>query len=126
MKKVLSVFALAAVLASCGGDDSAKIDVASLDSACACAEASIDVLKESNDLYELGMKEGESWDEEKGKEMNAKMKSLEKKYAEIMKKMMEVKKEDEECPDTGKEMMLLLTEMNSKRGLNFEIPAVFQ
>ncbi len=37
-----------------------------------------------------------------------------------MKKMMEVKKEDEECPDTGKKMMELLTEMNGKRGVNFE------
>jgi hypothetical protein len=125
MKKLVMVFALGAMLGSCGGD-AAEIDVNSLDSACACAEANIEVLTEAKELYELGMKEGENWDEEKGKEMSAKMTSLEKKYDEIMKKMMEVKKEDEDCPDTGKELMELLTEMNEKRGVNFEIPAIFQ
>ena len=86
----------------------------------------IEVLTEAKELYELGMKEGENWDEEKGKEMNAKMVSLEKKYEDIMKKMMEVKKEDEDCPDTGKELMELLTEMNGKRGVNFAIPTIFK
>jgi hypothetical protein len=126
MKKLVMVFALGAMLGSCGGGDAAEIDVNSLDSACACAEANIEVLTEAKELYELGMKEGENWDEEKGKEMSAKMTSLEKKYDDIMKKMMEVKKEDEECPDTGKELMELLTEMNGKRGVNFAIPTIFK
>ena len=125
MKKLVMVFALGAMLGSCGGG-AAEIDVKSLDSACACAEANIGVLTEAQDLYELGQKEGENWDEEKGKEMNEKMQSLEKKYAEIMKKMMEVKKEGEDCPDTGEELMKLLTTMNEKRGVNFEIPTIFQ
>ncbi|MEJ6590233.1 MAG: hypothetical protein QNL43_10585 [Crocinitomicaceae bacterium] len=125
MKKLVMVFALGAMLGSCGGD-AAEIDVKSLDSACACAEANIEVLTEAKDLYELGQKEGENWDEEKGKEMNEKMQSLEKKYAEIMTKMMEVKKEGEDCPDTGEKLMKLLTTMNEKRGVDFEIPTIFQ
>ena len=119
MKKLVMVFALGAMLGSCGGD-AAEIDVKSLDSACACAEANIEVLTEAKDLYELGQ------NEEKGKEMNEKMQSLEKKYAEIMTKMMEVKKEGEDCPDTGEKLMKLLTTMNEKRGVDFEIPTIFQ
>ena len=124
MKKLLMLFALGAIVGSCGG--AAETDVNSLDSACECAEANIKVLTEAKDLYELGMKEGKDWDEEKINEMNGKMKSLEDKYDEIMKKMMEVKKEDEDCPDTGKELMEILTEMNEKRGVNFDIPTIFK
>jgi hypothetical protein len=89
MKKLVMVFALGAMLGSCGGGDAAEIDVNSLDSACACAEANIEVLTEAKELYELGMKEGENWDEEKGKEMNAKMvdaKVYEDKLEEIQSK----------------------------------------
>lgn len=45
MKKILSVFALAAVLASCG-DSAEDIVVNDLDSPCACAEAGVLILQE--------------------------------------------------------------------------------
>jgi hypothetical protein len=122
MKKSVIVFALSAFLVSCGGS-AAEVDVKSLDSGCACAEASIAILKESKELYEMGTKEGPDMNESEQEELSKKMSNLETKYSDIMKKMMEVAKEGEECPETGVEMMILLKEMNSKRGLNFEIPA---
>ena len=45
MKKLVMVFALGAMLGSCGGS-AADIDVESLDSACGCAEARIQVMDE--------------------------------------------------------------------------------
>ncbi len=54
MKKLVMVFALGAMLGSCGGGDAAEIDVNSLDSACACAEANIEVLTEERSCMSLG------------------------------------------------------------------------
>ena len=45
MKKLVMVFALGAMLGSCGGS-AADIDVESLDSACGCAEARNQVMEE--------------------------------------------------------------------------------
>jgi hypothetical protein len=63
------------------------------------------------------VKEGDKWDEAKGKEMDAKMETLEKKYMEIMDKMFEVVKVGEDCPETGKAIMKLVTEWNARTGL---------
>jgi hypothetical protein len=48
MKKLVMIFALGAMLGSCGG--AASIDVESLDSPCACAEAMVTVLDEAIDM----------------------------------------------------------------------------
>ena len=50
MRKELGIFALGAILLSCGGGSAADIDVKSIDSACGCAEAAVIVLEEQNDL----------------------------------------------------------------------------
>ena len=49
MKKLVMVFALGAMLGSCGSDP-ADIEVKSLDTPCACAEAGVAVLKEMADF----------------------------------------------------------------------------
>jgi hypothetical protein len=51
MKKLVMVFALGAILGSCG-DSAAEIDVKSLDTPCACTEAAISVMDEMIDLKE--------------------------------------------------------------------------
>jgi hypothetical protein len=117
MKKLVMVLALGVMLGSCGGGDAAEVDVNSLDSSCACAEAQIEVLTEAKDLHDLRVKEGDKWDEAKGKEMDAKMETLEKKYREIMDKMYDVVKDAEDCPETGKAIMKLVTEWNARTGL---------
>ena len=48
MKKLVMIFALGAMLGSCGG--AASIDVESLDSPCACAEATVTVMEEAIEM----------------------------------------------------------------------------
>ena len=50
MRKGLCVFALGAILSSCGGGSAADIDVKSIDSACGCAEAAAKIMGAQNDL----------------------------------------------------------------------------
>jgi len=85
MKKLVMVFALGAMLGSCGSD-AADIDVASLDSPCGCVEASITVMDEMIALVaeakDLGQdaSEGDQKDiEEKGEVLQDKMKEIETK-----------------------------------------------
>lgn len=76
------MFAFSAFLISYSGG-AADIDVKHLDYGCARAEDSIAILKESQELYQRGMKEGETF------------------------------------PETGKEITILLKQLNSKRGIDW-------
>jgi len=123
MKKVLSVFALAAVMASCSG-----VEDKPLDTACACAEATIGILTDAQNLYNRGRKEGGDWDESQQKKAMAEMKGFETKYSEVVAKMIELgtaqgaAEEGEECLETAEKMQALMMEMADNSKLNFPLP----
>ena len=83
MKKLVMVFALGAMLGSCGGGDAADIDVASLDSPCGCTEAAISVMDEMIALVAEAKDLGEDASEDDQKEITAKGETLEAKMKEI-------------------------------------------
>ena len=98
MKKSVMVFALGALLGSCGGG-AASIDVESLDSPCACAEAMNTVLDEAipmtKDFYGIDKPS----DDEKS-EFQEDMQPLKDKIGEIEKKCkgdLAVEKADKDC-----------------------------
>jgi uncharacterized membrane protein (DUF106 family) len=111
MKKLVMVFALGAMLGSCGSDP-ADIEVKSLDTPCACAEAGVAVLKEMADFKQQFKDLGEEPSEEKMKELQADAKVYEDKLAEIQSKckgdLDPTKAED--CP-AAEEMMTLVKEI---------------
>ena len=82
MKKLVMVFALGAMLGSCGGGDAADIDVATLDSPCGCTEAAISVMDEMIDLRKKaeGMKDAS---EEDQKAVMTEFEGLQAKMTEI-------------------------------------------
>ena len=81
MKKLVMVFALGAMLGSCGGG-AAEIDVATLDSPCGCTEAAISVMDEMIDLRKKaeGMKDAS---EEDQKAVMTEFEGLQAKMTEI-------------------------------------------
>ncbi|MCH1479442.1 MAG: AP-2 family transcription factor, partial [Crocinitomicaceae bacterium] len=84
MKKLVMVFALGAMLGSCGGG-AASIDVDSLDSPCACAEATVTAMEEA---IEMGkdFKEIDDPSDEVRKEFQEDFKPIQAKMDEIKKK----------------------------------------
>jgi hypothetical protein len=111
MKKLVMVFAIGSMLGSCGSDP-ADIEVKSLDTPCACAEASVAVLKEMADFKQQFANLGEEPSADKMQELQADAKVYEDKLAEIEKKcagdLDPTKAED--CPAT-EEMMTLVKEI---------------
>ncbi len=105
------VFAIGSMLGSCGSDP-ADIEVKSLDTPCACAEASVAVLKEMADFKQQFANLGEEPSADKMQELQADAKVYEDKLAEIQKKcagdLDPTKAED--CPAT-EEMMTLVKEI---------------
>jgi Skp family chaperone for outer membrane proteins len=84
MKKLVMVFALGAMLGSCGGGAS-SIDVESLDSPCACAEAGVIMFKEGIAMGKVA--EDMSAEERKeATDMKEKAEALADKMREIEKK----------------------------------------
>jgi len=119
MKKLVMLFAAGAFLVSCGGS-AADIDVNSLETACECAEAAVDVLNEAKELYEYGVENGEDMEESEQEEMAKDMSNLESKYAELLDKMRELgPSEGEECVETGNTMADLAKEMDDHLFLSF-------
>lgn len=119
MKNLVMLLVAGAFLVSCGGS-AADTDVNSLETACECAEAAVDVLNEAKELYEYGVENGEGMEESEQKELANDMSNLESKYAELLDKMRELgPSEGEECVETGKTMVDLAKEMNDHRGVSF-------
>ena len=81
MRKGLCVFALGAILLSCGGGSAADIDVKSIDSACGCVEAAVKIMAEQNDLAKdmiaLG-KDASDEDQQKIEDANKPLKEKQK------------------------------------------------
>ena len=123
MKKLVMVFALGAMLGSCGSDP-ADIEVKSLDTPCACAEASVAVLKEMADFKQQFQDLGEEPSEDKMKELQADAKVYEDKLEEIQSKckgdLDPTKAED--CP-AAEEMMTLVKEIGLQQFLLCEYKA---
>tara|TARA_B110000305_G_scaffold217552_1_gene256978 strand:+ start:23455 stop:23799 length:345 start_codon:yes stop_codon:yes gene_type:complete len=110
MKKLVMVFALGAMLGSCGG--AASIDVDSLDSPCACAEATVTVVDESIDMLK-DFKDIEDPSDEVRLEFVEDYKPIQAKMEEIQEKCkgdLAIEKADKDC-DAAKEAADKLAEM---------------
>ena len=97
MKKLVMVFALGAMLGSCGG--AASIDVESLDSPCACAEAMNTALDESIDMLNY-FKDIEDPSDDVRKDFVEDYEPIKAKMDEIEKKCkgdLAVEKADKDC-----------------------------
>ena len=116
MRKLVMVFALGAMLGSCGG--AASIDVDSLDSPCACAEAMNTVLDEATPMTKDFYGIDKPSDDEKT-EYQEDIKPLQDKMGEIEKKCvgdLVIEKADKDC-EAAKETENKLTElMKATRG----------
>ena len=82
MKKVLFVFALGAMLGSCGGG-AADLDVESLDSPCGCTEAAVSVMDELIGLYSEAKDMGADASDSDKERIEKEGKALEEKMSEI-------------------------------------------
>ena len=110
MKKLVIVFALGAFLGSCGG--AASIDVESLDSPCACAEATVTVLDESIDMLK-DFKDIEDPSDDVREDFAEDFKPIQEKIDEIEKKCvgdLAIEKADKDC-EAAKEAADKLEEM---------------
>ena len=97
MKKLVMVFALGAMLGSCGG--AASIDVESLDSPCGCAEAMVTVLDESIDMLN-DFKDIEDPSDDVREDFAEDFKPIQEKMDEIEKKCvgdLAIEKADKDC-----------------------------
>ena len=83
MRKGLCVFALGAILLSCGGGSAADIDVKSIDSACGCAEAVVKIMGAQNDLAKEMIALDEDASEEEKQKIEDAMSPLMDKQKEI-------------------------------------------
>lgn len=83
MRKGLCVFALGAILSSCGGGSAADIDVKSIDSACGCAEAVVKIMGAQNDLARDMIALGEDASDEQKQKIEDAMPPLKDKQKEI-------------------------------------------
>jgi len=104
------VFALGAMLGSCGG--AASIDVESLDSPCACAEATVTVLDESIDMLK-DFKDIEDPSDDVREDFAEDFKPIQEKIDEIEKKCvgdLAIEKADKDC-EAAKEAADKLEEM---------------
>jgi hypothetical protein len=116
MKKLVMVFALGAMLGSCGG--AASIDVESLDSPCACAEAMNTVLDEAipmtKDFYGIDKPS----DDDKS-DYQEDMKPLQDKMGEISEKCvgdLAMEKADKDCEAAKKAADKLEELLKAARG----------
>ena len=110
MRKLVMVFALGAMLGSCGG--AASIDVESLDSPCACAEATVTVLDESIDMLK-DFKDIEDPSDDVREDFAEDFKPIQEKIDEIEKKCvgdLAIEKADKDC-EAAKEAADKLEEM---------------
>ena len=82
MKKLVLVFALGAMLGSCGGG-AADLDVESLDSPCGCTEAAISVMDEMIALVGEAKDLGADASEEDQKAVMTEFEGLQAKMTEI-------------------------------------------
>lgn len=83
MRKGLCVFALGAILSSCGGGSAVDIDVKSIDSACGCAEAVVKIMGAQNDLAKEMIALGEDASEDDQTRILDLKESLKDKQKEI-------------------------------------------
>jgi len=110
MRKLVMVIALGAMLGSCGG--AASIDVESLDSPCACAEATVTVLDESIDMLK-DFKDIEDPSDDVREDFAEDFKPIQEKIDEIEKKCvgdLAIEKADKDC-EAAKEAADKLEEM---------------
>ena len=114
MRKLVMVIALGAMLGSCGG--AASIDVESLDSPCACAEATVTVLDESIDMLK-DFKDIEDPSDDVRQDFAEDFKPIKAKIDELEKKCkgdLAIEKADKDCEaakeavDKYKEMMKMM------------------
>jgi hypothetical protein len=116
MKKLVMIFALGAMLGSCGG--AASIDVESLDSPCACAEAMVTVLDEAipmtKDFYGIDKPS----DDDKS-DYQEDMKPLQDKIGELEEKCvgdLAIEKADKDCEAAKKAADKLEELLKAARG----------